>query len=106
MTIGGTHGPGRSKDVLRLFSERGIHIIWIQETLRHGVSLSSQEGYVVNCSGNKAGRNDKQGGVGLAVKEGTVRQGTCSQEYIDGRPLTVSFELRCKSKGITFVIVA
>lgn len=105
MAIDGTHGPGRSKDDLRAFSELGMRMTMVQETRRDAVSLFfSQEEYVVYCSGNKAWKNSGQGGVGLAMNVAIVHQSTCSHKNLNGRVLEVSCELMGKSKAVTFII--
>ena len=106
MAVDGTHGVGRTLDVLSVYDLLGCDVIGLQETRRSGHSAFSQAGYLVYCSGECGGENGGkkgQGGVGLAVRTSFTRAAR-PPEFISNRLLKVTLELRVRAKAVTSVV--
>ena len=106
MAVDGTHGVGRTLDVLSVYDLLGCDVIGLQETHRSGHSAFSQAGYLAYCSGECGGENGGkkgQGGVGLAVRTSITRAAR-PPEFISDRLLKVTLELRVRAKAVTFVV--
>ena len=102
MAVDGTHGVGRALDVLSVYDRPGCDVIGLQETRRGGHSAVTQAGYSVYCSGECGGKKG-QGGVGLAVRTSITRAAR-PPEFISDRLLKVTFELRGRTKAVTFFV--
>ena len=106
MAVDGTHGVGLALDVLRVYDRLGCDVIGLQETRRSGHSAFSQTGYLVyfggECGGENGGKKE-QGGVGLAVRTSITRAAR-PPEFISGRLLKVTLEIRGRAKAVTFVV--
>ena len=86
---------------------KGLHcdVIGLQETRRPGRTEFEAAGYRVFCSGvdgnsSRAGQH----GVGLAVKESIILEGTWTQELTNERLMSMTFNLTGKSNPFTFVV--
>ena len=106
MAVDGTHGVGRTLDVLSVYDRLGCDVIGLQETRRSGHSAFSQAGYLVYCSGACGGENGGKKGqsaVELAVRISITRAAR-PPEFISDRLLKVTLELRGRAKAVTFVV--
>ena len=106
MAVHGTHGVGRTLDVLSRYDRLGCDVLGLQETRRCGYSAFSQAGHLVYCSGECGGKNSwkkGQGRVGLAVRASITRAAR-PPEFVSDRLLKVTLELRGRAKAVTFVV--
>ena len=106
MAEDGKHGVGRALDVLSVYDRLGCEVIGLQETRRSGQSAFSQASYLVYCSGecgDENGGKKGQGGVELAVRTSITRAAR-PLEFISGRLLKVTLELRGRAKAVTFFV--
>ena len=106
MAVDGTHGVGRTLDVLSVYDRLGCDVIGLQETRRSDYSAFSQAGYLVYCSGECGGENGEKKGqaeVGLAVRTSNIRAAR-PPEFISDRLLKVTLELHGRAKAVTFVV--
>ena len=104
--VDGKHGVGRALDVLNVYDRLGCDVFGLQKTRRSGHSAFSQTGYLVYCSGecgDENGRKKGQGGVGLAGRT-SITHAARPPEFISGRLLKVTLELRGRTKDVTFFV--
>ena len=106
MAVDKTHGVGRALHVMSVYDRLGYAIIGLQETHRRGHSAFTQAGYLVSCSGECGGENGGkkgQGRVGLPVRTSTTHA-TRPPEFISGRLLKATHELRGRAKAVTLFV--
>ena len=89
-----------------MYDRLGCDVMGLQETHRSGHSAFSQAGYLVYCSGecsDENGGKKGQGGVGLAGRT-SITRAVRPPEFISGRSLKVTLELRGRAKAVTFFV--
>ena len=101
----GRRGAGHVEVLLQKCKVLGCDVIGLQETRRPGRTELAAAGYRVFCSGVDGSTGwAGQHGVGLAVKESIIREGTWTQELTSERLMSMTFNLTGKSNAITFVV--
>ena len=110
MSERGTNGPGHAEDLLMFAAKYECDFIAIQETRRDGRTTiqAPAADYVVHCSGHCDDDGGKSGilGVGLAVRESTVRAlgpDDIVPEHISARLLKVRVIFKHRA-ATTFIV--
>ena len=106
LSLTGRRGIAGHADVLlQKCKMLGCDVIGLQETRRPGRTEFDAAGYRVFCSG-KDGSSGRAGqhGVGLTVKESIAREAMWTQELMNERLMSMTFNLAEKSNASTFVV--
>ena len=97
----GANGYGRDGVVLHEATAKNIAVLGIQETRKPGRTVSTAEGYHVFNSGSvQAG----QQGVGLAVNKSICKTSRFAREDVNGRLMSMRFEMSGQHQAVNFVV--
>ena len=94
LTVKWKNGYGHAECVLAKARQLAYDLVGLQETRRSGKTEFSAAGYRVFSSGQEE-TEGRQGlyGVGLLVKESICRKSVYTHQLIDGRLMSMRFEL-------------
>ena len=105
LSLSGRRGAGHAEMLLQKCKVLGCDVIRLQETRRPERTEFAAAGYRVFCSGvDRSSGRAGQHGVGLAVKESSIREATWTQEPTNERLMLMAFYLTGKSNVVTFVV--
>ena len=105
LSLTGRRGAGHAEVLLQKCKVLRCDVIGLQETRRPGRTEFATAGYRVFCSGVDGSTcRAEQHGVGLAVKESTIREATSTQELTNERLMSMTFNLTGKSNAVTFIV--
>ena len=105
LSLTGRRGAGHVGVLLQKCKVLGCDVIGLQETRRPGRTELAAAGYRVFCSGvNGSTGRGGQHEVGLAVKESIIREATWTQELMNERLISMTFNLTGKSNAVTFIV--